>query len=194
MTDQHVLDVINDPLSQRLINSIIPARLAYNGADGFPRVIPVGFHWDGAQFLVGSPDNAPKVKALQERPQVALTIDTEGMPPNVLLVRGVATVEVVDGVHDAFLDASRKRVSPEGLARIRGRHSRSVQEDGADRDHAAVGESDGLRNALPAAGGAAGQGSDDSGGSLAAGETSEGGPTCTSSPWTRASAGRGTCS
>jgi hypothetical protein len=111
MADQHVLDVINDPVSQRLINSNIPARLAYNGADGFPRVIPVGFHWDGARFLVGSPDIAPKVKALRERPQVALTIDTEGMPPNILLVRGVATVEVVDGVHEAFLNASRKRVS-----------------------------------------------------------------------------------
>jgi nitroimidazol reductase NimA-like FMN-containing flavoprotein (pyridoxamine 5'-phosphate oxidase superfamily) len=113
MTDQHVLEVINDPVSQRLINSNIPARLAYNGVDGFPRVIPVGFHWDGAQFLIGSPDNAPKVKALRKRPQVALTIDTEGMPPNVLLVRGVASVEVVDGVHEAFLDASRKRISPE---------------------------------------------------------------------------------
>jgi hypothetical protein len=45
---------------------------------------------------------------------VALTIDTEGLPPNVLLVRGVATIEVVDGVHQAFLDASRKRVPAEG--------------------------------------------------------------------------------
>ena len=113
MQEKDILDVINDPVSQRLINSTIPARLAYAGVDGFPRVIPVGFHWDGARFLVGSPDNAPKVKALRERPQVALTIDTEGMPPNVLLIRGVASVEVVDGVHDAFLDASRKRVSPE---------------------------------------------------------------------------------
>jgi hypothetical protein len=114
MNTQTVLDVINDPVSQRLINSVIPARLAYNGLDGFPRVIPVGFDWDGARFLVGSPDSAPKVAALRERPQVALTIDTEGLPPNVLLVRGVATIEVVDGVHQAFLDASRKRVPAEG--------------------------------------------------------------------------------
>ena len=124
MTDQHVLDIINDPVSQRLINSNIPARLAYNGTDGFPRVIPVGFHWDGAHFLVGSPDNAPKVKALQERPQVALTIDTEGMPPNILLVRGVASVEVVDGVAEEFIEASRRRIPPEGwdewLAGVRG--------------------------------------------------------------------------
>jgi hypothetical protein len=42
MKTQTVLDVINDPVSQRLINSVIPARLAYNGLDGFPRVIPVG--------------------------------------------------------------------------------------------------------------------------------------------------------
>jgi hypothetical protein len=114
VTEQHVLDVINDPVAQRLIASVIPARMAYTGTDGFPRVVPVGYHWDGERIFVGSPTNAPKVRALRERPQVALTIDTETMPPNVLLVRGTATVEVVDGVAEEFLEASRRRIDPAG--------------------------------------------------------------------------------
>lgn len=114
MTPQDVLKVINDPVSQRLILSVIPARLAYNGLDGFPRVIPVGYHWDGSHFVVGSPWEAPKVNALLARPQVALTVDTEGMPPNILLVRGIASVRQVDGVAPEFLEASRRRVPAEG--------------------------------------------------------------------------------
>jgi hypothetical protein len=45
---------------------------------------------------MGSPVNAPKVKALAANPKVALTVDTDSFPPHVLLVRGEAAVEVVD--------------------------------------------------------------------------------------------------
>jgi len=41
---------------------------------------------------------------------VAITIDTEGYPPNVLLIRGSATVAVVDGVPEEYIAASRKLV------------------------------------------------------------------------------------
>jgi hypothetical protein len=37
-----------------------------------------------------------------------VSIDTDGQPPHVLLVRGTAAVEIVDGVPDEFLEASRK--------------------------------------------------------------------------------------
>ena len=46
------------------MNSNIPARLAYTGADGFPRVIPIGFLWLGMQFIMGTATTSPKVKAL----------------------------------------------------------------------------------------------------------------------------------
>jgi hypothetical protein len=39
---------------------------------------------------------------------VALSIDTDTQPPHVLLVRGTAAVEIVDGVPDEFLEASEK--------------------------------------------------------------------------------------
>src|SRR5437764_1345412 len=110
MEQEHVTQVMNDPLAQELLNSDIPARLAYTGRDGFPRAIPIGFHWNGTQFVMGTATNSPKIKALRANPNVALTIDTNTFPPHVLLVRGTARVEIVDGVAPEFLEASRKYV------------------------------------------------------------------------------------
>lgn len=77
---------------------------------GDPRVIPVGFWWDGTTITVCTVPASAKVAALRKNPRVAITIDTEGYPPNVLLIRGAATVEIVDGVPDAYIAASRKIV------------------------------------------------------------------------------------
>jgi hypothetical protein len=43
MRQQDVARVLSDPLAQELMQSNIPARLAYVGPDGFPRAIPIGF-------------------------------------------------------------------------------------------------------------------------------------------------------
>ncbi|WP_020576407.1 hypothetical protein [Actinopolymorpha alba] len=47
---------------------------------------------------------------------MAITIDTEGFPPHVLLIRGSATLELVDGVPDGYVEASRKLVPAEQFA------------------------------------------------------------------------------
>ena len=113
MLHDDVLQVLKDPLAQELLCSDIPARLAYTGRDGAPRAIPIAFHWNGEQFVVCTPPHAAKVKALQNNPQVALTIDTNTFPPHVLLVRGTASVEVVDGVPSEYLAGSQKIVGEE---------------------------------------------------------------------------------
>jgi Pyridoxamine 5'-phosphate oxidase len=110
VNEETVKQVLNDPLAQQLMASSIPARLAYTGEDGLPRAIPIGFHWDGANFVVCTVPKSPKVKALAVRPDVAMTIDTETFPPNVLLVRGRATSELVAGVPPEYLESSRKAV------------------------------------------------------------------------------------
>ena len=76
MRREDVVDVLNDPLAQELVHSPLLARLAYNGVDGYPRVIPIGYHWSGGQFIVCTASNAPEVRALQINPKVALTVDT----------------------------------------------------------------------------------------------------------------------
>lgn len=110
MDQDKVLQVLNDPLGQALLRTRTLARLAYNGRDGDPRVIPIGFYWNGAQIIVCTATNAPKVRALASRPKVALTIDTETQPPHVLLVRGTAAIDVVDGVPFEYLEASKKGI------------------------------------------------------------------------------------
>jgi hypothetical protein len=113
MQKEDVLRVLGDPLAQELIQSNIPARLAYVGPDGFPRAIPIGFHWNGADFVVCTVPHAPKVPALKANPKVAFTVDTNTFPPHVLLVRGTASIEVVDGVPPEYLAAARKSIAPD---------------------------------------------------------------------------------
>jgi len=113
MQQEQVMQVMNDPLAQELMNLPIPARLAYTGLDGFPRAIPIGFLWNGTQFVMATATMSPKMKALRANPKIALTIDTNDFPPHILLVRGTASVEVVDGVAPEFLEASRRYVQPE---------------------------------------------------------------------------------
>jgi hypothetical protein len=128
MSVQGITEVMNKPYTQELLTSPIPARLAYNGLDGDPRVVPVGYDWDGTHIRIASATSSAKTKALQANPKVALSIDSADFPPKVLLLRGTAQVEIVDGVPDVFLRASKKRVSDEQwdewLVGVRGLYDR----------------------------------------------------------------------
>jgi hypothetical protein len=110
-----VAEVLARPWARRLLASSVPARLAYTGLDGDPRVVPVAFGWDGSRVTVCTVVGSAKVPALRRHPRVALTIDTEGFPPKVLLVRGAVEVEVVEGVPQVYVEASRRLVPPEAF-------------------------------------------------------------------------------
>ena len=43
-TKQGDIALLNDPIAKELLHSTIPARLAYIGSDGGPRVVPIWFH------------------------------------------------------------------------------------------------------------------------------------------------------
>lgn len=103
------LSLLDDPVARGLLESTVPARLAYNWLDGTPRVVPIWFAWDGKAFVLGSPPRAPKLKALKENPKVALTIDdASAWPYKALLVRGTATVDIVAGVVPEYADSARR--------------------------------------------------------------------------------------
>jgi hypothetical protein len=116
--DRHeVAEVLAKPISLQLLGSSIPARLAYVGVDGAPRAIPIAFQWTGEQVVMATVPKSAKVRALRQNPRVALTIDTQGeWPPRVLLVRGAARLDLVDGVPDSYVEASRKLVPAEHFA------------------------------------------------------------------------------
>ena len=107
------LGLLQHPASQELLQSKIPARLAYVWADGSPRVIPIWFHWNGKEIVMGSPAKAPKLKALAKNPRVSLTIDDNVFPHKVLLVRGTARLEPVDGVVPEYALAAERYFGPE---------------------------------------------------------------------------------
>ena len=131
MQRNDVMHVLNDPLAQELIRSNIPARVAYTSVDGSPRAVPLCFHWNGEQFVICTVPGSPKVRALAAHPQVALTIDTDTFPPHVLLVRGSASLETVEGVPPEYLEASRRQVGEAGMpafeAQVRGLYQQMVR-------------------------------------------------------------------
>jgi len=92
------LSLLQHPAAQELLHSKIPARLAYISTDGTPRVVPVWFHWNGREIVMASPPKAPKLKALAKNPRVSLTIDDNTFPHKVLLIRGSARLEPVEGI------------------------------------------------------------------------------------------------
>src|SRR5918998_6901245 len=70
---------------------------------GTPRNVPIIFTWNGSQIVMCTSKNAPKLQALSEDPMVALTVDPEVHPPKILLIRGRAELDVVDGIPEEYL-------------------------------------------------------------------------------------------
>ena len=113
---------LEDPVARQLLEQEAMLHLAYNGPDGLPRVVPVGFWWNGKEVVVCTATTAPKVRALSERPEVALTIDAGDSPggAKALQIRGTASMDIVDGVAEEYLAMTTKGMAetlgPEGIA------------------------------------------------------------------------------
>jgi len=106
------------PAARRLLETATICHLAYNGPDGLPRAIPVGFLWTGTAVVICTATTAPKVRALAARPDVALTIDGGDTPAEAksVLIRGRATLETVDGIPPEYLTSATKAMEGAELA------------------------------------------------------------------------------
>lgn len=127
MTDAHPIEapqgslaLLDDPLAQTLLASVIPARLAYTAGDGTPRIVASWFQWTGGEVVMPTFIAAPHVAApahrlpaLRARPRVAVSIDTEGTPSQVLSIRGDARVTEVDGVDPDYAESARQHLGAE---------------------------------------------------------------------------------
>ena len=107
------LSLLQHPVAQELLASKIPARLAYIWTDGTPRVVPIWFHWTGSELVMGTPPKAPKLKALARNPKVSLTIDSNDFPNKVLLIRGSAHLEPVQGIISEYALAAERYFGPQ---------------------------------------------------------------------------------
>jgi uncharacterized pyridoxamine 5'-phosphate oxidase family protein len=114
MDAQTVTDTLAKPIAQELLDSLM-GRFSYLGSDGDPRVIPIGFWQSGEKIAFATAVGSAKVAAIRKNPRVALVVDRFGMPPRSLLVRGSATVEIVDGVPAEYLAGAPKLMPAEAV-------------------------------------------------------------------------------
>src|SRR6266566_9757028 len=114
------LDLLESDVARRLLASRIPARFAYIAGDGTPRVLATWFHWTGEVLAMPTFLAAPHVRhaagrlrALRANPDVAVTIDTETFPPEVLTLRGRVTIGEVEGIPPEYASAARRYLGDE---------------------------------------------------------------------------------
>lgn len=107
-TQQGDLALLDDPVAQKLLHSTNVAHLAYTWHDGTPRVVPIWFEWNGHEIILASPPKAPKLSVLPEHPQVSLEIDSSEWPYKVLIIRGTAKVEMIEGVVPEYAVAAER--------------------------------------------------------------------------------------
>src|SRR5918994_1465753 len=113
--EQGSLELLESDVAKRLLASSMPARYAYIAADGTPRVVASWFHWTGDEVVMPTFISAPhvrhpayRVRHLKSNPEIAITIDTESFPPQVLTIRGRAEVTEVDGIPGEYALAARR--------------------------------------------------------------------------------------
>jgi hypothetical protein len=117
------LELLRTAVAQRLLRSSIPARFAYIALDGTPRVVATWFEWTGNELVMPTFVSAPhvrhaamRIRALRANPNVAVTIDTERFPPEVLSIRGSASVVEVPGVDPEYAAAAQRYLRDEAPA------------------------------------------------------------------------------
>jgi Pyridoxamine 5'-phosphate oxidase len=117
------LELLQSDVAQELLASALPARVAYIARDGTPRVVPSWFHWTGRELVMPTFVAAPhierpaaRLRDLRVNPDVAISIDTESQPPQVLLLRGRAEVTEVDGVVPEYAASARQYMGEEAAA------------------------------------------------------------------------------
>ena len=108
LVEQGNVKLLQDPLAQELLASQIPARIAYISTDGTPRVVPIWFHWNGNEVVMATSPKALKLKAIAKNPKVALTIDDNHFPHKVLLIRGTANLQHVEGTVPEYAAAAER--------------------------------------------------------------------------------------
>jgi hypothetical protein len=100
--------LLSTPVAQELLAAATPAYLAYTRPDGFPRNIPMNFHWNGSEVVMGAFAGTFKVAALRVRPHVAVTIATHQQGAKALLLRGEVALADRDGLLEEYAIAHRR--------------------------------------------------------------------------------------
>jgi len=114
VSQQGDLALLEHPVAQELLRSSLPARLAYVRSDGAPDVVPIGFHWNGREVVLGTFPNSVKMHALHDGDRVALSIDNDTMPYKVLRIRGRVRTDLFEGIAPEYEAMARRSFGDEG--------------------------------------------------------------------------------
>lgn len=121
--EQGNLKLLDTDLAGKLLTSTIPARYAYSALDGTPRIVASWFVWTGEELVLPAFISAPHVshaayrlRALRANPAVAISIDTESSPPEVLSLRGSAEITEIDGIAPEYAEAAHRYLGSEQAA------------------------------------------------------------------------------
>ena len=91
-----------------LLESRIPARLAWVAADQTPRVVPIWFWWDQEHLTMSTFAGATKLRDILDGTVVAVTIDTDTFPYRSLKLRGPVTRRSVSGIAEEYEHAAER--------------------------------------------------------------------------------------
>jgi hypothetical protein len=118
--EQGDLRLLDSDLAKRLLDSTIPARYAYTALDGTPRIVASWFTWTGEELVMPTFISAPhvshaayRVRALRANPDIAVTVDTDTFPPEVLSIRGKAEITEIDGIVPEYAQAAHRYLGSE---------------------------------------------------------------------------------
>jgi hypothetical protein len=92
------LGLLDTEVARRRLADGQVLRLAYVALDGTPRVLAVNFQWTGEEIVMGGFAPSARGRALRANPRVAITLDTDAAPPEMLQIRGRAEVTEVHGI------------------------------------------------------------------------------------------------
>jgi Pyridoxamine 5'-phosphate oxidase len=112
-TRQGDVGLLREPVAQQLLQSKSPLHLAYTWRDGTPRVVPIGFHWNGQEIVLATAADAPKTKVLTNGSKVAVSIEHDSSPPKILQIRGTVHTDTVEGIAPEYTAMIRRTMSEE---------------------------------------------------------------------------------
>jgi len=98
------------PVAKEPPAAATPACLASTAPDGSARNIPVSFHGNGPDLIMGAFAGTFTIAALRAHPAVAVTVAAHHQGAKVLLLRGEVTLADVDGLLEEYAIAWRRTI------------------------------------------------------------------------------------
>lgn len=107
-----ILQAPHSPNVELLLDSTIPARMAWVDPAGLPRVLPIWFQWTGTQLAVTTFEGSRKLNEIAAGTVVAVTIDSETFPYRGLKIRGPVELVPSQGLSAEYRQAALRYLGP----------------------------------------------------------------------------------